>query len=66
MREGGLSFIFLLKFWEKNRGIPPRPYSPKGYSRYVVHNLYIIRPPDPLNYIVHNLITYKKIILYTT
>ena len=69
MREVRLSFIFLLNLFKKIRGIPPNPYSPKGFSRYIVPRLFIFRLPDPLNYIVRNLSVLDglyKTMLYTT
>ena len=69
MREVRLSFNFLSIFLQKNRGIPPHPYSPKGYIRYIVPRLFNFRLPDPLNYIVRNLSVLDglyKTMLYTT
>ena len=54
MCSSDLSFYFLSIFLQKNRGIPPHLYSPKGFSRYIVPHLFIFRPPTLL------------IMLYTT
>ena len=53
--RGACLFIFYQFSYKKSGGYPPHPYSPKGFGSYVVHNLYIFRPPDRLNYVVHNL-----------